>query len=152
MNLKQQIEQDLKTAMLAGDKLLTTTLRGLKSAILYEEVAKGLRDKGLPDAEIISVLGKEAKKRQESADLYRQGGNLTRADEEIAEKSVITRYLPVQISDEELLQLVSRAEAEVGAANGQNIGQIIAWVKSQSGGRADGQRIANAVKSRLGNT
>lgn len=73
--LKQKIEQDIKTAMLAGDKTLVMTLRGLKSAILYIEVAQGIRDTGLPDAEVIDLLAKEAKKRQESADLYKQGGN-----------------------------------------------------------------------------
>jgi uncharacterized protein YqeY len=72
---KQQIDADLKTAMLAGDKTLVTTLRGLKSAILYVEVAENAREKGLPEDAVVAILQKEAKKRQESADLYLQGGN-----------------------------------------------------------------------------
>lgn len=70
MTISEQIDADLKQAMLAGDKTLVTTLRGLKSVILYEEVAKGLRDTGLDDDAVITLFSKEAKKRQESADLY----------------------------------------------------------------------------------
>src|SRR6185436_15726373 len=102
MSLKQQIDADIKQAMLGGDKVLTTTLRGLKSAILYVEVAKNKREEGLTDDEITEVLSKEAKKRQESADLYVQGGNQVKADEELVEKIVIEKYLPAQISEDEL--------------------------------------------------
>ncbi len=151
MSLKQHIERDLKTAMLAGDKSLATILRGLKSAILYEEVAKGKRETGLSDPEITSVLIKEVKKLQESADLYRQGKNNEKADLEIAEKNLVAKYLPEPLSDEELLQLVVSAEIELGPVTPQNMGQVISWVKSQSGGKADGQRIAGIVKSRSGN-
>ncbi len=86
MGLKQQIDADLKTAMLAGDKVLVTTLRGLKSVILNVEVAEGSRETGLADDKIISLLQKEAKKRQESADLYLQGGSVERQQAELAEK------------------------------------------------------------------
>jgi len=89
MGLKQQIEDDLKTAMLAGDKTLVTTLRGLKSAILNIEVAKGARETGLPDSEITDILAKEAKKRKESADMYVQGASQERAEAELQEKTVI---------------------------------------------------------------
>lgn len=148
-NLKRQIEQDLKTAMLAGNKTLATTLRGLKSAILYEEVAKGKREAGLAEAEITSVLSKEAKKRQESADLYAQGGNLARAEAEILEKEVIEKYLPAAISDEQLSELLTQAESELGPITSQNMGQVIGWVKAKSVGSVDGARIAAAVKERL---
>lgn len=148
MSLKSQIEQDLKTAMLAGDKVLTNTLKGIKSAVLYEEVAQNKRDEGLSDTEVTAVLSKEAKKRQESADLYKQGGNNERAQAELSEKSVIEKYLPAPLSDEELEKLVDQAISEYG----QNMGQIIGWVKSHSDGRADGQRIANVVKARLNNS
>ncbi|MET0779310.1 MAG: GatB/YqeY domain-containing protein, partial [Candidatus Saccharimonadales bacterium] len=87
--LKQRIDQDLKVALLGGNKVLATTLRGLKSVILYAEVAKGVRDEGLGDDEIITLLAKEAKKRQESADLYEQGGSPERARLELDEKTVI---------------------------------------------------------------
>lgn len=147
--LKQLIEQDLKAAMLAGDKVLAMTLRGLKSAILYEEVAKGKREEGITDAEIIAVLSKEAKKRKESADLYSQGGNGERATLELAEKGVIEKYLPAAMSDEQLSELLAQAETELGPVTSQNMGQVIGWVKSRSDGGADGQRIAGLVKERL---
>src|SRR3954462_11571922 len=102
MSLKQQIDRDIKTAMLAGQKTLVTTLRGLKSTILYAEVAKGSREEGLSDPEAIELLAKEAKKRQESADLYKQGGSPERAEAELTEKQVIEQYLPKQLTEDEL--------------------------------------------------
>jgi uncharacterized protein len=147
--LKQRIDQDLKTALLSGNKVLATTLRGLKSAILYVEVAKGTREQGLGDDEIITVLAKEAKKRQESADLYIQGGSEERAQAELDEKKVIEQYLPAQISDEELGRIVDEAIAEVGASGPQAMGQVIGLVKQKAGASADGARIANSVKERL---
>lgn len=147
--LKARIDQDLKTALLAGDKVLATTLRGLKSVILYAEVAKGVRDTGLGDEEITALLSKEAKKRQESADLYKQGGNEERAAAELAEKVVIEAYLPKQLSDEELQQVVDAAIAEVGADGPSAMGQVIGAVKQKTAGQADGGRIAQLVKERL---
>lgn len=151
MSLKEQIEADLKTAMLAGDKTLVTTLRGLKSAILNEEVAKGSRDQGLPDDEVISVLTKEAKKRQDSADMYRQGNATERETAELDEKKVIEKYLPQQMSDEELNALVDQAVTGQGGLTGQTMGKIIGQVKQDSNGLADGTRIAAIVKVRLDN-
>lgn len=149
LNLKQQIEQDLKTALLAGDKELATILRGLKSTILYEEVAKGKRDSGLEDGEVIRLLTKEAAKRQESADLYQKGGDKARADAELAEKAQIEKYLPARLDDSAIVELVDKAEAEMGPISPQNMGQVIGWVKAQSGGAADGAKVAELVKERL---
>lgn len=147
--LKARLDQDLKAALLAGDKVLATTLRGLKSAILYVEVAKGSRDEGLSDEEIITILSKEAKKRQESADLFAKGGNQEKADAELKEKTVIEQYLPQQLLDEELTTLVDEAVTEVGASGPQAMGQVIGLVKQRAGAQADGGRIALAVKKRL---
>jgi uncharacterized protein len=149
MGLKQQIDQDLKAAMLGGDKTLATTLRGLKSAILYVEVAKGQRDNGLPDADIIAVLQKESKKRQESADLYIQGGNKDRAEAELAERQAIERYLPKQLTDEELNSLIDKVIEEIRPAGLQAMGQVISMVKLKTNGTADGAKIASLVKAKL---
>lgn len=148
MSIKQQIEQDIKTAMLAGDKTRVMTLRGLKSAILYAEVAKGSRDVGLSDAEQVEVLGKEAKKRQESAELYIQGGDSVRANAELEERQIIEKYLPTQLTDEVLENLVDQAIAKFGADKSQ-MGALITEVKNQSVGQADGGRIAQIVKRKL---
>lgn len=149
MNIKQQIDSDLKAAMLGGDKVLTTTLRGLKSVILYAEVAANLRETGLPDNEIIVLFSKEAKKRQESADLYKQGGNDEKAQAELVEKTVIEGYLPKQLSDEELILLIDSAISELNAEGTQVMGQVIGLVKQKSQGQADGGRIATLVKEKL---
>jgi len=147
--LKARIDQDLKSALLAGDKVLVTTLRGLKSVILYAEVAKGVRDEGLADDEIIPLLSKEAKKRQESADLYKQGGNEEKAAAELTEKAVIEAYLPQQLSDEELKKLVDDTVAELGVSGLSAMGQVIGAIKQKTAGQADGARIAQLVKERL---
>lgn len=149
MTIPEQLNQDLKQAMLAGDKVLATTLRGLKSVILYEEVAKGERDNGLQDDAIITLLTKEAKKRQESADLYIQGGNQEKAEAELAEKQVIEKYLPEQMSEEELVSIIDEAIKSTGATNMQQMGQVVGAVKAKAGAGADGSKIAQLVKERL---
>ena len=147
--LKDRLDQDLKAALLAGNKTLATTLRGLKSVILYAEVAAGSRDKGLSDEEIVALFAKEVKKRQESADLYKQGGDETRASAELEEKRVIESYLPKQLSDEELAEVVDRVISQVGQSGPQAMGQVIGQVKQQTTGQADGARIAQLVRQRL---
>jgi uncharacterized protein YqeY len=149
VSLKQQLEDDLKQAMLAGDKTLVTTLRGLKSAILNVEVAKGVREAGLPDNEVIDVLTKQAKQRQESADLFTQGGNAEKAAAELAEKVVIEKYLPAQASEEEITTAVDKVIADTGAQGMQAMGQVIGAVKQQFGASADGSVVARIVKERL---
>lgn len=149
IHIKDQIEADIKQAMLAGDKHKVITLRGLKSAILYVEVAKGARQQGLTDAEIIDVLSKESKKRQESADMYTQGGSPDRALAEIAEKSVIETYLPKQLSNAELEELIVTVIDELGSSKQNAMGQVITEVKKRSSGQADGSRIAKIVKEKL---
>lgn len=149
MGLKEQIDSDLKRAMLAGNKTLVTTLRGLKSVILYAEVAKGSRDEGLSETEIIELLSKEAKKRQESAELFTSGGNDVKAQEERKEKEIIEVYLPAQISDQELTEVVDEVVKSLGVSGPQAMGQTIGAVKQRLGAQADGGRIAAIVKNRL---
>lgn len=149
MGLKQQIEQDLKVALLEGDKLKVSTLRSLKSAILYEEVARGERQHGLSDEGILAVLAKEAKKRQESADLYLKGGEEPRAEQELAEKAIIENYLPAKLSEDELVKVIDTVIESNDAAGPQAMGQVIGQVKQQVGAAADGATIARLVKERL---
>lgn len=149
MSLKEQIDKDVKTALLAGDKVLVTTLRGLKSAILNEEVAQGKRDTGLPDTEVQAILAKEAKKRQESADLYVKGGSEERAAAELEEKKVIENYLPPQLSEDEIGGLIDQAISATGADSMAQMGQIIGMVKAKAGPAADGALIAAMTKERL---
>lgn len=149
MSIKTTIDADLKTALLAGDKVLTTTLRGIKASILNTEIAENKREAGLSDEEVTNILVKEAKKRQESADLYTQGGNMEKAAAETAEKLVIEKYLPAQMDDEALKNLVEAAVAETGAASMQDMGKVIGLVKQRAGSTAVSGRIASMVKERL---
>lgn len=147
--LLTRINDDVKAAMRAGDTARLECLRGLKSVILYAEVAAGKRDTGLDDAEIEVLIAKEAKKRQESADLYQQGGSQERADKELAEKAILEGYLPAQMSEAELANVIDDAIAQVKPQGMQQMGQVIAQVKSTVGTSADGALIAKLVKERL---
>jgi uncharacterized protein YqeY len=147
--LKERIEQDLKKAMLGGDKQRVSTLRIIKSAMLYEEVAKGKRESGLSDEEITNLLSREAKKRQETAELYQKSREGERAEAELAEKAIIEVYLPKQLSDDELINVVEECIKRIGASSMQDMGHVIADVKQQVYGSADGGRIARFVKERL---
>ncbi len=149
MSLKQQIDQDLKQAMLGGDKTLAETLKGIKSAVLNAEIAGNKRDSGLSDDEMIQLLTKEAKKRQESADLFKQGGNNEKSQAELAEKEVIQKYLPEQMSENDLKRLVDEVVASLSDVNPQMMGQIIGQVKQKAGASADGAMIAKLVKEKL---
>lgn len=149
MNLKDQINADLKTAMLARDEFRTTTLRGLKAAILNEEVAKGLREEGLSDEAIEQLIAREAKKRDEAAVLFEQGGNQVSADKERAEKELLGAYLPEQMSEEELRALVASTVAELQPEGMKDMGRVIGAVKAKAGNTADGALIAQLVKESL---
>lgn len=148
-DLKRRLEQDVKTAMLAGDALRLETLRGLKSVILYAEVASGKRDQGLEDAEIESLFAKEAKKRQESAELYIKGNATERADKELAEKVIIEEYLPEQLSEADVAKAIDDVIEAVQPSGMQQMGQVIGQVKAKLGNGADGSVIARIVKEKL---
>lgn len=148
-NLADKINADLKTAMLARDEFATTTLRGLKAAILNEEVAKGLRETGLADEAIEQIIARESKKRDESAALFEQGGNQVSADKERAEKQLLSAYLPEQLSEDDVKALVVAAVAELKPEGIKDMGRVIGVVKSQVGNTADGGLIARLVKEAL---
>lgn len=148
--LEQKLEDEIKAALLGGDQQKATTLRGLKAALLSYKVAEGKRDSGITDDEIIAIFSKEAKKRQESADLYTQGGRAEQAEAELAEKALIETYLPAQLSEAEIISLVDGAIADTGASSMQDMGKVIGQVKAKAGATADGGLIARLVKERLG--
>jgi uncharacterized protein YqeY len=147
--LKQTLEQDLKQALLSGDKKKATTLKWLKSVILYAELDQGKREVGLDDETIISLLSKEANKCQQNADIYRREGNEDRAIAELAEKVIIEKYLPQQLSDEELSKLAEEVMESMRLTSAQDMGRAIGLVKDKAKGRADTARIAQVVKQKL---
>jgi hypothetical protein len=149
MTLKQQIDRDLKTALLNGDKQRAMVLRGLKNSILYYEVASNARDTEITDEETMKLLLKESKKRQESADLYSKYNEEERAEAELNEKMLIDAYLPKQLSETELEAIIDEVVQSTGATNIQTMGQVINQVKSKVGASADGAEIARLAQVRL---
>ena len=147
--IKSQLDIDLKTALLSKDTQTTMVLRALKSAVLYAEVAAKKRETGLSEDEIIAVLHKESKKRQESADLYVQAASSDRAELELQEKAIIDKYLPAQLGEAEITAIVERTIASFENPTMQVMGQIIGAVKQKAGATADGGLIAKIVKERL---
>jgi uncharacterized protein YqeY len=149
MALKQRIDNDLKAALLGGDRFVTETLRGLKAAVLNEEVAQNKRDAGLDDTSIEQIIAKEVKKRNESAALYEQNMREDSAADERREADILMQYLPKQLSEAELKTVVDAKVAEVGATDAKMMGQVIAAVKKDVGTSADGAMIAKLVKEAL---
>lgn len=147
--IADQLDRDLKTALLSKDTLRTTVIRSLKSAVLYAEVAAKKRDTGLSDDEIITVFQKEAKKRLESAEAYKQAGSAERAEQELAEYEIISVYLPEQLSEAEVAAIVDEVISSFESPTMAQMGQVIGAVKQKTGSNADGALIARLVKERL---
>ncbi|WP_062357606.1 GatB/YqeY domain-containing protein [Herbidospora yilanensis] len=146
--LKDRLKADLTTSMKARDDIRLRTIRMALAAINVEEVAgKAVRE--LSDDEIVKVLTKEAKKRREAAEAFAGAGRAEQAKAELEEQAVLEEYLPAQLSDAELAVLVDEAIAETGAAGPQAMGQVMKVVNPKVAGRAEGGRVAAAVKARL---
>ncbi len=149
MSLKDTIQNDLKAAMLSGDRFVADVLRGLKAAVLNDEVAQNKRDTGLTDEEVEKVIAREVKKRAEAAKVYRDNGREELAQPEEQEAEVLQRYLPEQASDDEIRAAVDAAIAETGADGPQAMGQVIGAVKAKLGNSADGATVARIAKEQL---
>lgn len=146
--LKDRLQNDLTTAMKARDELRTATLRMALTAVKTEEVSGGAA-RELSDDEVLKVLAREAKKRRESATAYVDAGRRELADREDAEWAVLDEYLPQQLSDAELAALVAAAVEEAGATSPQQMGAVMKLVTPRVAGRAEGGRVAAAVKQAL---
>ncbi|MDD7964453.1 GatB/YqeY domain-containing protein [Actinomycetospora lemnae] len=146
--LKERLRSDLTTAMKARDEVRVATLRMALSAINTEEVA-GESHRELTDDEVVTVLGRESKKRRESAEAFDGAGRTELAERERAEQAVLTDYLPAQLSDEELTSLVAAAIDETGAEGPRQMGQVMKVVQPRVAGRADGRRVSGEVKRQL---
>ncbi len=149
MTLKDRIQDDTKAALLGGDRFVGDTLRNLKAAILNEEVAQGKRDEGISDEEIEKIIAREVKKRNESIAIYEKNDRPELAEIERKEAEVISRYLPEQLSEDEIREIVKNKVAELGASGPQAMGQVIGAVKQQAGNSADGSLVARIVKETL---
>jgi uncharacterized protein len=147
--LKERLRTDLTAAMKSRDELRSATLRMVLTAITTEEVA-GKTARVLSDSEVLTVLGREAKKRREAAEAFAAGERPAQAERERAEESVIESYLPAQLTDAELAPIVAAAIAETGASGPRAMGQVMKEVTPQVTGRADSGRVAAEVRRQLG--
>jgi uncharacterized protein len=146
--LKSRLQKDLSTAMKARDELTTATLRMALTAITTEEVA-GKQARELADDEVLKVLGREAKKRREAAEAFDAAGRAELAERERAETTVLAGYLPAQLDDAELADLVRAAIAESGATAPNQLGAVMRVVVPMVAGRADGKRVSDEVRRQL---
>jgi uncharacterized protein YqeY len=149
--LKATLKEDLTAAIKARDELRSSTLRLTLSAISKEEVA-GKEARELSDDEVQKVIAKEAKKRREAAEAFKQGGRPEQAERELTEGEVLEAYLPKQLTDEELGEIVAQAVAEAKAAGAEGpraMGAVMKIVNPKIAGRAEGGRVAAAVKKLL---
>lgn len=146
--LKARLRRDLSAAMKARDDLTTATLRMTLTAITNEEVA-GKTARELADDEVLRVLTREAKKRREAAEAYDAAGRDELAARERAEGEVLAGYLPAQLSDADLADLVRAAVAESGASDIRQLGAVMKLVQPRVAGRADGKRVSDEVRRQL---
>ena len=148
MNLFDQVSNDIKSAMLAKDKVRLEALRGIKKEFLEAKTAKGA-DGELTDDMAMKILAKMVKQRKESAQIYTEQNRPDLAEPELAEAAVIETYLPKQMTEEELTEALKAIIAQVGATTPQEIGKVMGVATKQLAGRADGRAISAKVKELL---
>ena len=147
--LKDRLQADLTTAMKSRDQLRTATLRMALTAVRMEEVS-GKSARELDDAEVVTVLGRETKKRREAAEAFDAGGRPDRAERERAESEVLADYLPAAALRRRRARHRRRGDTETGAEGPRGIGTVMKVVSPQTAGRAEGGRVAAEVRRQLG--
>lgn len=145
--LQEQIDVDLRDAMRAKDEIRLSTLRLLKSAVTYAGIAKNTEK--MDDVEIVKVIQREVKKREEAIENYVKGARPELAEKEKKELAILQSYLPAQIPEEELARIVEQAVAKTGASTKAQMGMVIKEVMAEVQGRADGKRISALVSRKL---
>ena len=148
MGLKEKLQADLTDAIRSRNEVVSGTVRMLLAAITNEEVA-GKAAKVLTDAEIITVLSREAKKRREAVEAYTQAKRDDLASKEKAEAAVIANYLPEQLSEDEIKKLIQAAITETGAAGPAGMGLVMKVLQPKIAGKADGGVVSGLVKTAL---
>ncbi len=148
MSIKETLREDLTASIRSQDKVVSETLRMVLTAITNEEVA-GKEARTLTDAEIITVLSREAKKRREAAEEFSKAGRDDKAAAEKAEGEIIAKYLPAQLSEDEIKKIITDAVASTGAAGPADMGKVMGAIKPLIAGKADGALVSSLVKSTL---
>lgn len=145
--LKERIDADLKDAMRAREELTTSVLRMLKSAVKYKEVEPGA--KTLEDGGVLQIIGTLIKQRRDSVEQFRSGGRTDLAEKEEREIALLQRYLPQQLSADELLAEVKAAIAATSARGPKDMGAVMKALLPRVSGRAEGKAVSEAVKAQL---
>lgn len=148
VSLKGKLQSDLNVAIKSRNTVVAETIRMVLSAITNEEVA-GKEKRELSDAEVITVLTREAKKRREAAEAFENGGRADRAAAERAEGEVIASYLPEQLTEDDIKKLIAETIAAVGAAGPSDMGKVMGSLKAKVAGKADGALVSSLVKEAL---
>ncbi|MBC6473945.1 MAG: GatB/YqeY domain-containing protein [Hormoscilla sp. GM102CHS1] len=151
MSLKDRITSDIKTAMKSKDKVRLETVRSIKKMLLEKEVS--VRPQGqeaLTEAQELEVLAQLAKQRRESIEQYRQAGREDLVAQESQELAIVEEYLPRQLSDEEVGAIIDEIIAQVGARTPKDMGKVMGLVMQQLKGQADGKKVQQLVKAKLG--
>ncbi len=153
MPIRERLAAALKDAMRSREADRTSTLRLINAAIKDRDIAartEGGGEDGVSDAEIMAILGKMVRQRQESARLYEEGGRLELAEKELGEIRVIEEFLPRQLSPDEVAAAIDAAVAEVGATGIRDMGRVMAALKARHTGQMDFAAAGALVKARLG--
>lgn len=148
MALFEKVNDDIKTAMKERDKVALETLRNIKKVFLEAKTAPGANDT-LEDADALKIIQKLAKQGKESAQTYIDAGRQDLADAELAQVSVIERYLPEQLSEAEIEKIVKTFIEQTGAASMKDMGKVMGMANKQLAGKADGKTISGIVKKLL---
>jgi uncharacterized protein YqeY len=148
MSLQDQVMQEMKTAMKAKDTITLESLRAIKSALLLASTEKG-GGKELTETDEVALVQKLVKQRRDSAAIYKEQGREDLAGPELAQVAVLERFLPEQLSEDEIKEAVGKVIAELGASTMKDMGRVMGTVNKQLAGKADGKTIAMIVKSQL---
>lgn len=142
-----KLNQDLKQAMLDRNSLKVETLRMLISEVKNSQIQKG--EEKLSDQDVVSIVRKEVKKRNEAAESFKSAGREEQAQKELEEAEILKTYLPQELSDEELTKIVEDTIKELGATTPADMGKVIGSILAKTQGQVDGSRVSMVVKERL---
>jgi len=148
MSLKQKIDSEIKSAMIARDKTRLSALRSVKSLILLEETKGGTKGE-ITEEDEMKLLTKAAKQRKDSADIYEEQGRQDLLDVEVAELAVLQEFLPKAMTDEEISSAIEDIIARTGASSPKDMGKVMGLASKEMAGKADGKIVADKVKELL---
>ena len=147
-SLEARVQRDLSAAMKSRDERVLSVLRMLKASIQMASAEKGRKGE-LTDEDILALIRRGVKQREEAADAYKNGGALDRAENELAEAGILASYLPTQLDDETLSGVISGVIASLGSAGPKDMGRVMSLAMKEVSGRADGKRVKEAAAKLL---